>query len=153
MTKQQKTYVLLVAVIAVWGVIGYQIYSKLGNDTEIATEMAAIEKYQPKNIEQRVAYSINETYRDPFLGTIKTKKKVVKRKKAMKKTDPTKPFPNIVYNGVVNGGGVQSYVLTVNGKQELFKLRETIKNIKLVKASSEKITVQFNNESKSFDLK
>ena len=153
MTKQQKTYVLLAAVIAIWGIIGYQIFSKLNSNVEIAAKNSVIEKYEPKNIEKRVAYSVNETYRDPFLGTIKTKKKAIKRKKSIKKTDPTKPFPNIIYNGVVNGGGAQSYVVTINGKQELFKLRETIKGIKLVKATTEKITVQFNNESKSFDLK
>lgn len=152
MTKQQKTSLLLVAVLGVWGAIGYQIYSKLetGDNTQVGNNV--VENYKPKNIKKRVTYIVNENYRDPFLGTMKTEKKKEKRKTRLK-TDPNIPFPNIIYNGVVIGGGIKSYVLTINRKQELFKIGETINKIKLLQANSEKIKVRFNGVSKSFDLK
>ncbi|TCI85577.1 hypothetical protein [Tenacibaculum sp. M341] len=152
MTKQQKTTLLLVAVLAIWGAIGYQIYSKLDTDEAIVITNSIVENYKPEKIEKRIAYTVNDDYRDPFLGTIKTEKKKVK-KKSVPKSNPSIPFPNIIYNGVVTGGGTKSYVLTIQGKQELFKKGETIKKIKLLQANDEKIKVRFNGVTKSFELK
>ena len=65
------------------------------------------QKYTKKSI-----YKIKADYRDPFLGKFPIKKKKivnVKQKPISKKKQV--PFPNITYNGIVEGGGSKSYTV------------------------------------------
>lgn len=152
MNKQQKTYFLVVAVLIVWGLIGYQFFKKI-NPTENETSSIQMpKKYIPKKINKSKSYVVTGKYRDPFLGTLFVKKKKVKKKKVTPRIEESIPFPMVFYNGIVDGGNLKSYTITVNGKQELLRIGEELAGVKLVKATKEKIIVRFNRVVKTIKL-
>lgn len=150
MNKQQKTYVLLGAVLIIWGIIGYQFFNHFSsNDTpEIETSTFT---FTPKKKTQQKGYIVKADYRDPFLGKLPSakKKKVVAKKKTTPKA--TIPFPNVAYNGVVEGG-TKSYILTINGNQEIMTIGQTLHKITLKKADKTSAVVVFNSEEKTIQL-
>lgn len=152
MTKQQKTYVLLTAVAIVWGLIGYRIYIGMNPTTEIVEAGIQQQKFTPKTFEKTKAYTLKADYRDPFLGKLATQKKNVRKKTAPTSKKNDIPFPNIIYNGIVEGGRSKSYTVTVNGKQELLKIGQSIQEVKLLKANTDQITLLFNGITKVIKL-
>jgi len=139
MTKQQKTYTLLLIVIAVWGIIGYQVFNQLNHQEDSISLKKEKLTYIPKERIEHKNYIVKANYRDPFLG-----KYLVKKKRKTKKTkEEILPFPTVVYNGIIDGGSKKSYIFTVNGKQEILKPNNTFKGITLIKATNENATVKF----------
>lgn len=152
MTKQQKTYILLITVFVVWGLIGFKIYKGLyGDDNKVTQVTSTNNKYIPDPISVSKTYDLKVDYRDPFLGKIPTQKKKIKKVKRVTQNDNI-PFPNIIYNGIVEGGNSKSYTVTINGKQELIKVGEELHNVKLVRATSNKIVVRFQGKIKTIQL-
>lgn len=152
MKKQQKTYILLAVVLCIWGVIGYQIYSRMNpsipelEDVEIQTTFR-----KQKNVVASY-YELKKEYRDPFTGKY-PKKKVVKRKK--KKPAPKKellPLPRIVFNGTVENGKKKTYILTINGQQELLKIGDTLQKVILLNVKDTLIKVKFDGRITTISL-
>jgi len=153
LTKQQKTYLLLTAVLIIWGLIGYQIFNQLSPKEE-HTEMVVHQKYQPKAIKKVVSYELKNNYRDPFLGKLPASTKAIaqkKPKKEKKKNTKKKKFPRVVYNGIVEGAS-QLFVITINGNQENYTINQTINDITLIDGNDTEITLSFNDEEKTFPI-
>lgn len=146
MTKQQKTYGLLIAVLVIWGMIGYQIYTRL-NPSVPEIEMSQIKtRFQKQEVVEQSFYELSPEYRDPFLGVF-PKKKIVQKKRVVSKKS-TSPFPNVQYNGIIEGNRSKSYILTVNGKQEIVKKGQFFQGVKLLRASKTEVQVKFEGEIK-----
>jgi hypothetical protein len=147
MTKQQKTYGLLFAVLVIWGTIGYQVYNRL-NPPIPELKLSEIQtQFQRKKIKEQSFYELKKTYRDPFLGSFPIKKVVRKQTLVSKKA--VTPFPNVKYNGIIEGNH-KSYIFTVNGQQEIIKIGEVFQGIKLLKATKNEVKVKFENRIKTF---
>ena len=147
MTKQQKTYGLLIAVLVIWGLIGYRIYTRLN---PMAPEIEAgnfQKRFQKQKAIEQSFYELGQEYRDPFLGGF-PKKKIV-RKKTLVSKKSARPFPNVQYNGMIQGNSRKSYILTVNGKQEIIKLGQSFLGVTLIKATRNEVTVRFEKENKT----
>lgn len=147
MTKQQKTVGLLVAVLIVWGAIGYQIFMRLQPNAD-TTAIEIQRTFTPQKYTEKEFYTIKEPYRDPFLGKFPATK-VIRTKKVKKLTVV---FPSIVYNGIISGNTSQSYILTINGRQELFKLKETLNEVTLLKATVEEVMISYKGNKKTILL-
>ena len=153
MTKQQKTYALLVAVLIIWGLIGYQIFNQLNPKEELSTTFVT-QKYQPKALKKVVAYELQNNYRDPFLGKLPNSTKAIVQKKAKKerkKNTKKKKFPRVVYNGIVEGAS-QLFVITINDNQENFTINQTINDVTLIEGNEAEITLSFDDEVKTFPI-
>ncbi len=151
MSKQRKTYVLLIAVLVVWGIIGYQFYSRWHPKNE-GEELLRVShsKFVPQPVAAETHYKIQAKYRDPFLETHYRTKKIPSKKRINR--EPQLPFPTVVYNGMVKGSRYTSYVLTINGKQEVFKTGQSIQDITLVKADEKGALVRFQKINKTLLL-
>lgn len=149
MKKQQKTYLLLFAVLIIWSIIGYQIYSRLNPSTPKLEKVQVTSTFVKEKAGVTSFYKVSETYRDPFLGKYPQKKKKKTIKKKIVKQKSTTPFPNVVYNGIIKGSTSQSYILTINGRQEIIKLGKEIQKVTLIKANAKKAVVKFQGESKT----
>lgn len=142
MKKQQKTYILLVAVLCVWGLIGYQIYSRMNPDALVLEDTVILNKFKRQAVVEAPIYELRKPYRDPFSGKY-PKKKVTKRKAKVVPKREVLPLPKIVFNGAIQNGKKRSYILTINGKQELLKIGETAQKVTLLKVSNTEIKVKF----------
>jgi hypothetical protein len=147
LTKQQKTVGLLVAVLIVWGAIGYQIFMRLQPNSG-TTAIEIQRTFTPQKYTEKEFHTIKEPYRDPFLGKFPATK-VIRTKKVKKLTVV---FPSIVYNGIISGNTSQSYILTINGRQELFKLKETLNEVTLLKATVEEVKISYKGNKKTILL-
>ncbi len=149
MNKQQKTYILLGAVLIIWGIIGYQFLGNFSPNTAEVVKTSSLE-FIPKKITHQKGYTVLANYRDPFLGKIPAvKKKSTKRKKKAPKIKTN--FPNIIYNGVFEGSS-KSFLLTINREQEIMVIGQTFKKVTLKSADKIKIKVLFNSEIKTIQL-
>jgi Tfp pilus assembly protein PilP len=149
LNKQQKTYILLIAVVAIWGVIVYTFYS-YRTPKEITRLDKKIYKREKVNTYNQSKEKLTiTTYKDPFLGKLKVKPK----KKAIKKPITTIPFPNVSYNGALKGNNTSQYLISVNNEQEILKIGAIFKQVKLVKATNNEIIVEYKNTQKIIELK
>ena len=57
-------------------------------------------------------------------------------------------FPDVQYNGSVEGNKESSYILTVNGIQDVVKVQQVLQGVQLIKASENQVSVKFKNELK-----
>lgn len=149
MTKQQKTYILLIAVLIVWGIIGFQIYNYLNPEEDIV-ETLSFEEYSPTLKKEKEIYEVKLHKRDPFLGKILVAPKVTTV--AVKKKESV-IFPQILYNGLVESGNTKTFVISIDGKQTVFKLGQVVKNIKLVKANSKEVVLEYMKERKTYTIR
>lgn len=148
MNKKQKTYLLLLAVLVVWGAVGFQIYSYSNPEIPVS-EMPIARKFVPKPIETTEGYSIQPDYRDPFLGKL-YKKPTTKPKRKKIKAKPPVVFPAISYNGVIKAGKKYTYLITINGSQEIFKAKQVSKGVELLRGNDQEVTLKYQGETKKY---
>lgn len=147
MSKPQKTYILLIAVIGIWGIIIYQIFKEKNTEPILPTSNIQ-KKFIPQKIQQKKGDTLDVNYRDPFLG--KTPRKKAKKKKIV--TQQPLRFPSIIYNGNITGNGNTSYIISVQNQQEIVKVGQTFRDVTLVSANSNQIIIAYKKERKTIKL-
>ncbi|HET8885629.1 MAG TPA: hypothetical protein VFM70_04660 [Salinimicrobium sp.] len=150
---KKKTYLLLVLVICIWGFIAYKIFSTL-NPTEQNMEISDFTvEFNPNNPQTVDTFSINPVQRDPFLGTIKKKNTTSVKTSSAEKVKIE--WPLITYQGMVKKSDSKNervFVVTINNKQYLMKLGQTVEEISLQDGSAEEIQIRYKNRSKKVPL-
>jgi type II secretory pathway component PulC len=153
MKKNKKTYLLLGAVLVIWGVLGFKIIEAI-NPSE---ELIAMVKLPTTNFgvaaKKRDTFSITANYRDPFLGTMpKTKKPKKSKKKVVKKVET--PKKNIAYAGSVaeNGSNKRLFFISIEGQQHIMSQGETVAEVKLVTGNQENIKVRYGMRSETIAI-
>jgi hypothetical protein len=151
MKKNHKTYLLLAAVVIVWGAIGFQIYRYYAPESE-EIPVTTSQKFIPEKTEITKDYTITPDYRDPFLGKLYRKPTPKKKKKIIPKPKPQVIFPNITYNGIIQGTGQNTFIISINGKQEIFQKGQVMKGVELLRGSANEITVKYQGETKKYPI-
>ena len=151
MKNKTKTYLLLVAVLVIWSIIGYKIYSSLNPELPEVVLNDVEASFNPKTGIEIDSFSIKTTDRDPFLGTI-TKKS--NKTASLKQNNTTKQedsnWPQITYGGVIKrqNSNEQVFVVTINNTQYVLKKGQKVDYITLVKGDNTSITVRYNTTQK-----
>ncbi len=155
MKNKKNIYFLLLAVLVIWGVLGYRIYTSLSPNSTTEVDKLSVSEFKPQKLEDARTFSITANYRDPFLGLI-MKKKVVKPyvKRPIKNKVEEKPFPTIVYKGLVSASGKkeQVFLISINGQQHFFKKNAVKNEVKLIKGSSNEVILQYYGKRKTFPI-
>lgn len=155
MKNKKNIYFLLPAVLIIWGLLSYRVYTSLSPTKTVAENNLPTTQFKPQEISTAETFTISTEYRDPFLGTV-TKKPKTKTQKRSKKINvtPQKPFPTIVYKGVVAAKGKkeQVFIISINGQQHFFKKNSTKNEVKLVRGTSSEIVVRFQGQKKTFPI-
>lgn len=147
MNKQRKTYILLVAVIIIWSIVGFQFLGYLNPDEEIPEEVQH-NKFVPKATQEKEKYRVSPHERDPFLGKYNKPKKVVKR--AIKVEKEPVHFPQILYKGVITSGNKQLFIITVNGEQKVIRLNQSVNDLKVISGNAKEIKIKYKGEVKTY---
>ena len=151
MAKNTKTYLLLGAVLFIWGAVGYRIYKGISpSELSLNAETEQV-NFKPKEFEQKDTFSILANYRDPFLGTMAKKNPPVVRSK---KQAPPVPEIMITYTGSVLGKNSSNSVFFVNieGVQQLLKLKQTVNGVTLVSGTEKEIKVRHKGKLRTISL-
>lgn len=152
MKNKKTTYLLLILSIALWGFIGWKVYTTF-NFTK--PEIPIIKK-EPK-IAKEDSISLLLNYRDPFLGkyskSFSTKDSLPSRKKTTTVTLTPKQvpdIPNIQFKGVINVGKTPMVIVQKNDKVITIKVGDEVDGFKLTKMDDNKIILS--KERKKYEI-
>lgn len=147
--NKTKTYVLLIAVLGVWGLVGFKIVSAVNPEPSENLKEDLVVKFNPKENIETDTFSIQIASRDPFLGTLKAKRQ--KRPKILKKKGPVTNLPIVTYSGVIKKqqSSQQVFVVNINNEQYLLKKGQIVNDVKLIRGGLEKIVVRFNGTTQT----
>lgn len=153
MKNKKKIYVLLFAVILIWGILGYKILKGLNPLTSTNSKANTNREFYPKSIKQIHSYKLIANYRDPFLGKLvqKLAANTTKTKPSPSQL-PATPFPAIVYKGLIAPANKeeQVFLISIEGQQFFFKKNTTYNGVQLLKGNAQEVVLQFQNHRKSF---
>jgi hypothetical protein len=158
MKNKKMLYILIPGTLIVWGLIILRIVNNMHSTTDTATKQNVI--LVPSEEIVIDTFSINPTYRDPFLGkTVQhhspgdggnavAAKPVIPRQPAAI-TVPT-PWPAITYNGIIKNqiSNKEMVLLEINGQGYTMKVGETVNGVVLVKAFRDSVELLFSKEKK-----
>jgi len=153
LNKQTKTYLLIAAVLGIWGTIVVKIISGINRSEEMPLAENAIASFKPQQKQIRDTFTIQTLERDPFLGTLASKEKTPKTT-AITPSKITKDDPVVSYEGLIKkqGGSKQIHVLTIDGEQVLLKKGQTFNGVSLITAYKQSIKVRFNGKTQTLSL-
>ena len=151
MKKNQKTYLLLGTVLAIWGILGFRIVKTLNPPEEKTEIIAEVVSDTLSSIIKRDTFSISADYRDPFLGTMPKKAKKVKNPKKKK---PVAPKRQITYQGSVaqNGSKTRLFFISIDGQQFVFEKGKAIDGVTLVWGNQKTIKVTYTGHTETHTL-
>jgi len=157
--KQLNTTILLIAVIAIWGVLIYKVVSGLSSDDDISSIENTTPRFnKDKPIEKREEFELFIPERDPFLGIVINPPK----RNVVKNTNPTKARNTgvdveLIWNGISYKGmlsnkskNIDLFLFTYKGNEIILKLNQIHKEYKLIKADADKATLQYKSYRKEF---
>lgn len=152
--KNKKTYLLLAAVVAIWGIIAFKFFSAANPSTQEIAEVTSDQIFVPKQMKEREIFTIVANYRDPFLGTVQAPKKKVRKsssRAAKKKAIPTK---SIQYTGFITDKSSKQkiFFVTVDGRQQMMSVNDMFQEVKLVRGSKNSIKVKYNGSTQNIKL-
>jgi type II secretory pathway component PulC len=140
--------VLLVLVLAIWGIIGYRIVSTIKPKAPNISQQNMDVAFNP-NINTKIeTFSIQLMDRDPFLGTLYNKKPSPSSTKH--KSTPPIIWPGITFQGIISKQNSKEKIciLSINGQQHIMKAGKVIEGIKLLKINKKDILVSYKGQSK-----
>jgi len=155
MKNKKNIYFLLPAVLLVWGLLGYRIFSSVNPTNKRQQTIATFNSFKPQLLQESETFIINTNYRDPFLGTF-AQNKITKSKKVTNTISkkPTASFPSIIYKGLVSPNGKQQQVFLINidEQQYFFKKYNTHNEVKLLRGSNKQVVLKFQGQQQTFQL-
>ena len=146
MKNKHKTYVLIAAVLVIWGVIAYKISSGLHQNESPLIDTVKNQPFVPRSPIEMDTFSIQNIDRDPFLGTFSKPPK--KTKKPVFVPPQPKSLKQIRYSGIVQKthGKTPVFVVTINNRQYVLKKGQTVDSVTLVSGNANKIVVRYNRQ-------
>ena len=141
---------LLVTVLAIWGIIGFKIISTLNPDAPKVNKQDNTALFSPKATTTVDTFSIQLSERDPFLGTLYTKKKPEVKPKTTPKKEAIVWIP-IIYHGDISkqGSKEKTCVISINGQQYLMGVGMDMDGVTLLKANNTEILVSYKGAKKT----
>lgn len=155
MKQKKNTYLLILLVLIIWGIIGYKIYSTMYSIEDIQLTSNNSLKFTPKLSQNVDSFVLNLNYRDPFFKTKVSKKKKSNNNSKIKIPNIEIPFPSIVYNGLIvpkEKSRKTIYLVSINNNQHFLSVGTEKDGVVLVKGSNKSITVKFQQHKKEFPI-
>ncbi|GGG25174.1 hypothetical protein GCM10011344_27310 [Dokdonia pacifica] len=155
MNKKKRTRYLLIAVILIYGAVIARFFM-LSNDGDYSlptNELVA--SFKPTSYDVKENFTINNDYRDPFLGTLirdnkntssDSRKEITNKKEAY--------FPAITYLGIISDAGSSKKVLSlrINAKEYVIKEGNTVDSIQVISGNRQSLLVSYKGKRKRITI-
>ncbi|MEO8934108.1 MAG: hypothetical protein ABI295_07350 [Xanthomarina sp.] len=148
MNKKSKTYLLIFAVLSIWGTIAYKFFSAYNPVAPVLDKKDTVLAFKPL-IKETDTFYIQELERDPFLGTIKKNSSIKNTYTVGVKRKDTIQVPKMSYLGSLKKqqSKDQIFALNINDEQFLVKRGQTVESVSILQADSRKMVVRFQNQT------
>lgn len=156
MKKSNFTILLLVLVVAIWGLVFIRVRTALIQKDNSKVNLTIPES---KGKEQGLSQShkLHEYTQDPFLGAILKKVPLkVMNNSALSSSTPFKiqdiQWPDIRYSGIVNNliKGKSVGLVTINNRSQLVQLGQYVDSLKVIFLVKDSIVFQHGKQKKGF---
>jgi hypothetical protein len=143
--------VLLVAVLGIWGAIGYRVVSGVSSTISEVKQDNFDMVFNPKSNTEIDTFSIQSLERDPFLGTLTSIKSRYSNIKKKSSTSVSDNMPSIIYSGLVKKQSTsnQVFVVTINNNQFLLKKGQIADSVTLVKGNDKEIVIRYHKKNQT----
>lgn len=154
MNKKRNTYILLAAVLVIWGLIGYRVLRTLSPEREPSPDTGQSVTFNPRAFKKQEAFTVAVHERDPFLGTMMRPKKKPARKPVVQTEIPPEMEVPVYYAGMVKDDKSREkiYFVQIDGMQQLMRINDEINGVKLVRGDPKEITVLYNGKRKTIPI-
>jgi len=164
MAKKKINIVLILAVLGLWGTVGYKAVSQYFFSEEIKTAAVASDyNFKARKIE-RDTFALEKINRDPFLNkallraesnhavvpraAVSGTRRVVPAK-AIEKPKEAKYWPIVSYYGYIKSGSKNELVmLKIGNKMHRLHKGQEVEGLMLNKVFKDSVEVRFNKENK-----
>lgn len=157
MKSKTTLWILIPAVLGIWGAIGWQVYAAMkGDDDNVGAVHGSPFTVPGSPAAIPDTFSLLLDYPDPFAVqsakpkvNVKAQSQITQPKTAALVPEPTQ-WPNIVYSGLVKqpSGGKMLGFLSVNGVSYFVKEGDEVGGVRVDNIAANQITVQWNRERK-----
>ncbi|MEM7104362.1 MAG: hypothetical protein AAF502_14585 [Bacteroidota bacterium] len=157
MKAKTTQYILGLALIVIWGIIGQKVFAALKNDDQYS--VIAQNDIPVTSITEQDSFTLFLNYDDPFrLTTKKNSSKVQKpigKHKPVKRTIPKKApsvkVPNFAFKGMIKNHrtGKQAGLISVDGKYLQLDKGEILEGIKLLTITRDSALISWNGTPKT----
>lgn len=165
MKGKKFTYLLIVCVAGVWGIIFYRIYTGLEQEDELPVSI--VSKGKPEYFKlinhETDRVNLNLNYRDPFADVsfvVKEVSPVISGPVIKSSVMPAIPKPMVnwaavQYTGYINNPSTKSRIaiIRVNGKEGMLTEGQSLEGLKLIKNAGDSVQVRYQNSTKYISLK
>ncbi|WP_321515383.1 hypothetical protein [Marinifilum fragile] len=149
MKGKRGLYILLPAVIVLWGYIGYKIY------TQIITPVQEIAEPQFKSIDfrsksEKEVFDLDLKYSDPFLKQVAGSKEKKEKNEASKSKKRTWMWPQIVYKGCIENHKKTVGLLRFDNREYLVQKGMLVKEFQVKSVSKDSLVMEREGERRRF---
>jgi hypothetical protein len=155
MLKSKKSlYVLIPVVLAIWGMLGYQIIDGLAPDLPVSDDFE-IGSFRESETKTEPILQLQLPDSDPFLGTMTKTNKTIQVKKINQPQNLSieQVWPTVEYLGYVkrdSRSGMRAVAMRINGTSYILKSGAIQDTLKLIKATDDYIIMRYKKEQKRF---
>lgn len=167
MSNKRNTYLLIAALLGVWGFIGYQFFANMKDDIELSTSTAVKPNNEVKN--KVDSFDIVANYSDPFKvnqvqkvkqvypsTNIAPKRQETSKQNTQKKEVQSKIDVNhIQYFGVISNSktGKKVGILHINNKEILVSNGTEFESGKVISVFDEKVKIVYKESTFEIERK
>jgi type II secretory pathway component PulC len=147
MKSRLTTYVLIVAVVAVWGFVAWKIFFARPD-----SPVPVLRQAQATEPDKETGEKLSLDYRDPFLkGAAVAKTQATPAKQTPLKLPPKTPAAPTVtlpfkYTGTISAGGRRLYIFEHAGEQHLLSEGEELAGFRLAETYADYVRFAKNGE-------
>jgi hypothetical protein len=155
MKNKKAIYILIPAVLFIWGIIFYKIYSKINHNNNAYSTNIIANKKQENFLSKTDDYKLQCDYSDPFLGVSMKRENMTSLKgKFAKKNNQNIIWPDIKVSGYVENAKNKKikFWVAVSNNSYLMALGDTIKSIKLFKIWHDSVQFEYEGAHKNFKV-
>lgn len=158
MEQKNTKYLLALALLSIWGLLGFRIYNKMKpeqlhftNEVDVLAEKPVVKKdtfqllvnykdpFLSEKLEAKIAQPIRKAAPKRIAKTIASKKKVAQK------------FPKIIYKGNLKlKSGRKAVLVNIDGKTQNWGWGETISKMTLNQIYEDSIRISFNGTQQTF---
>ena len=153
MKNKKSIYILLPVVLFIWGMVIYRFFSYENPEISEAANYNTI-NLKPSEPVVPDTFSIDVSYRDPFLGKnyLPARQAGAIKKKTQK--GPELLWPQVLYKGLVTDKKDKRkvFMVVINGHTYLLNEKDTEQGITIKRGNRHAITVSYQGNTKTIPI-
>ncbi|HNU34432.1 MAG TPA: hypothetical protein PKN75_12670 [Bacteroidia bacterium] len=156
MKNKKAVFILLPAVLVLWGIVFYRIYNAVNPTENVYVISKSVDAPNQTSLITTDTFQLINNYPDPFMKTVLVSRSKINRSSKVSNVrskaavNSNIVFPTIIYNGIIKNNNSKKVfaMLNVNGKDYLLQQGNNVENLKLIKINPDSVLMALGSFSK-----